>query len=51
MKLTIEECYMVLEYRYKNAVIQSVEDVESLLEIAKMFSELVKEYVEKVKDK
>ena len=50
MKLTVEECYMVLEHRYKNATIRSIEDAEGLLETAKMFAELVEEYLEQAKE-
>ncbi len=50
MKLTVEECYMILEHRYKNATIRSVEDAESLLQIAETFSDVVREYAEQVKE-
>jgi HEPN domain-containing protein len=50
MKLTLEESYMILEHRYKDAAYNSVEDAEALLEIAKTFTTLVKEYVDQVKE-
>lgn len=51
MKLAVEECYMILEHRYKNATINSIDDAESLLETAKTFAELVEEYLGEVKEK
>ena len=50
MKLTVEECYMVLEHRYKNATYSNIEDAEDLLETARTFAVLVEEYVEKIKE-
>lgn len=50
MKLTVEECYMVLEHRYKNAAYNSIEDAKNLLETAKTFTQIVEEYVEQIKE-
>lgn len=49
MILTLEECYMILEHRYKNGRYNSESDATYLLEVAKTFTDLIAQYVEEIK--
>lgn len=44
MKISMKECYDILKDRYENSTYGNKEEAEALVEVAKEFVELVKEY-------
>lgn len=44
MKISMKECYNILKERYENSTYGNKEEAEALVEVAKEFLKLVKDY-------